>query len=409
MRTYDVKVYGNYVYATFIGESGYSLLAIDVKDKHNPRVLSSVSLDSYPKRLFIANNKLYVATEYSFYIMNIDNPENPIIEGETHGFLPNVIEFGLYVSDTLAFFPINGTSIGVIDVRDSRNPKFVFEIPGLSNLGRGISVAGSYCYAGGFYIINISTCKVEADKFVFPVLGISVTDPLKNKNDPLQDGWAGKGVGQVSATVGHLGQDYYLKIGDSADKPVYAIAKGEVVEVMNGPGKYGWCDDSDHGWGPVVVIKHTSDTGFKVSDNAIIALGNCGTDRNPKVIYSLYGHLSKESIKDISVGQTLNTGDLIGVIGKYLVDIARKEYNWTNHLHFEIKDEVGFLEGGWYISHPGECPGTAAQSCGAQGIGTGYSHLANFAPHRYIPSVFIVENQGRKAHIQGVVNLLMSD
>jgi murein DD-endopeptidase MepM/ murein hydrolase activator NlpD len=175
---------------------------------------------------------------------------------------------------------------------------------------------------------------------------------------------------------------------------------------MNGPGKYGWCDDSDHGWGPVVVIKHTSDNGFKVSDNAIIALGNCGTDRNPKVIYSLYGHLSKDSIKDISIGQTLNTGDLIGVIGKYGVDQA----SWTtNHLHFEIKDEVGFLEGGWYISHPGQCPGTAAQSCGAQGIGTGYSHLANFAPHRYIPSVFIIENQGRKAHIPGVINLLMSD
>ena len=243
-------------------------------------------------------------------------------------------------------------------------------------------------------------------KFIFPVLGVSISDPLNNTNDPLQDGWDGKGVGQLSAADGHLGQDYYLKNGDSAGKPVFAICTGEVVQVMNGPGQYGWCDDSDHGWGPVVVLKHYNDKGFKVSDNAITHVGECSTDRNPKVVYSLYGHLSKESIKNIKVGQTFNTGDPIGVIGQYVID----NVSWTtNHLHFEIKDEIGFLEGAWYIFHPGECPGSAAQSCEAKGIGTGYSHRQGFAPNRYIPSVFILENQGNKGRLQGFINLLLRD
>jgi murein DD-endopeptidase MepM/ murein hydrolase activator NlpD len=274
--------------------------------------------------------------------------------------------------------------------------------PRINNLGQIVFTKGYY----GVHNTDICFATPQPDKFVFPVLGISQTDPYKNYNDPLQDGWAGKGVGQVSATDGHLGQDYYLKIGDCAGKPVYAIYPGEVVEVMNGSGRFGWCDDSDHGWGPVLVLKHTSGNGFKVSENAIVPLGDCGTDRNPKVIYSLYGHLSKDSIKDISVGQAFEAGDQIGTIGKYGVDQA----SWTtNHLHFEIKDEVGFSEGSWYSSHSGQCPGTAAQSCGAQGIGTGYSHSPGFAPHRYIPSVFIVENQGRKAQVQGALNLLMTD
>jgi murein DD-endopeptidase MepM/ murein hydrolase activator NlpD len=250
------------------------------------------------------------------------------------------------------------------------------------------------------------TTPSSAATFIFPVLGISISDPLNNKNDPLKDGWAGKGVGQLSAADGHLGQDYYLKGGDSAGKPVFAIYTGEVVQVMNGPGKYGWCDDSDHGWGPVVVLRHHDDKGFKVSDNAITHVGNCSTDRNPKVVYSLYGHLSKDSIKNISVGQTFYTGDPIGVIGKYGIDIV----SWTtNHLHFEIKDEIGLLEGAWYKSHPGECPGSAAQSCGAVGIGTGYSYRQGFAPNRYIPSVFILDNQGRKGQLQSIINLLLSD
>jgi len=54
----------------------------------------------------------------------------------------------------------------------------------------------------------------HSDGFVFPVLGISQTDPQSNIVDPLSDGWTGNGVGwSGDGLVGHLGQDYYLRSG----------------------------------------------------------------------------------------------------------------------------------------------------------------------------------------------------
>ncbi len=233
----------------------------------------------------------------------------------------------------------------------------------------------------------------EASNFVYPVLGISQTDPLQNNENPLCDGWKGKGVGELSAKNGHLGQDYYLESGDSAGKPVFAVANGEIVEVLNGPGTYGWCDNRDHGWGPVVVIKHTRSTGFNVPLTAVKDPDNCGTDLNPKVVYSLYGHLSKDSIKTLYVGQIVHMGQQIGTIGSYGVD----QVSWkTNHLHFELKDEKGYIEGTWYKSYPKTCPGSINYYCQSReikGVGTAYSMEPGFAPYHYVPSLFINKNR----------------
>ena len=292
-------------------------------------------------------------------------------------------------------YKTNGVYHGFI-LKDGKY--FTLDFPGaVRTAATGINdrgqVVGLFADSSGHYQGFIGTPNFSADDFVFPVLGINQSDPYKNKKDPLLDGWTGPGVGKKSATQGHLGQDYYLKKGDSSGKPVYAIAKGEIVEVLNGPGQYGWCDNKDHGWGPVVVIKHSNSKGFNVSANAIIDPENCGTELNPKVIYSLYGHLSKESIKILEIGQQVKMGDKIGEIGKFGIDQER----WKkNHLHFEIKDEQGFLEGLWYKSHNGICPGSIPYIvCGSReikGVGVGYSYDKNFAPHRYIPGVFILDN-----------------
>ena len=245
-------------------------------------------------------------------------------------------------------------------------------------------------------VVFLKSNNLEATDFVYPVLGLSQTDPVKNYMDPITDGWAGSGVGQHSANDGHLGQDYYLRGGtESAGKPVFAVANGVIREVLNGPGRYGWCDDIDHGWGPVVVIEHTLSTGFKVPPEAVIdtSTPGCGTEMHPKVVYSLYGHLSKESISGLSVNQMVYKGQQIGTIGKYGVD----QVSWTtNHLHFELKDDTGFKEGTWYKSHPKICPGSITYLCGKdreiKGVGTAYSYLNGFAPHRYVPSIFINNN-----------------
>ena len=181
--------------------------------------------------------------------------------------------------DIVGAYKTNGVYHGFI-LKDGKY--FTLDFPGaVRTAATGINdrgqVVGLFADSSGHYQGFIGTPNFSADDFVFPVIGINQSDPYKNKKDPLLDGWTGPGVGKKSATQGHLGQDYYLKKGDSSGKPVYAIAKGEIVEVLNGPGQYGWCDNKDHGWGPVVVIKHSNSKGFNVSANAIIDPENCGT------------------------------------------------------------------------------------------------------------------------------------
>lgn len=262
---------------------------------------------------------------------------------------------------------------------------------------------GTLCYADNPWTVVMDGSKEvdavfqfgEAGDFIFPVLAEGVTDPLQNTINPIGNGWHGYGVGELSAEYGHLGQDYIMDStngdGDAAGEPVYAIANGTIVEVMNNPDTlYGWCDNDDHGWGPVVVMRHENQAGFNTTDS-IIQPDTCNTETNPTVIYSLYGHLSKASIQGLYIGQKIAKGTQIGVVGSYGVD----QDSWsTNHPHFELKDEAGFDEGAWYFneSNWGVCPESTIQACTASGIGTAYSYSPGFAPHRYEPGIFIPAN-----------------
>ncbi|MDX9913855.1 MAG: peptidoglycan DD-metalloendopeptidase family protein [Candidatus Moranbacteria bacterium] len=243
---------------------------------------------------------------------------------------------------------------------------------------------------------------LKADDFVFPVLAQGVTDPLLNNTlNPDGNGWDGPGVGEHSAEDGHLGQDYVMDSGNgdgnAAGEPVYAVANGTIVEVMNNQNtSYGWCDNDHHGWGPVVVIRHENRDGFNTSGS--IVTGSCDTETNPTVIYSLYGHLSKTSIQNLQIGQTVAKGQYLGELGDYYAIPSEQPWS-TNHLHFEFKDEVGYTEGTWYKTpaNEGVCPQstnyTTCSSYLVKGVGTAYSMESNFAPHRYEPGAFINLNQ----------------
>lgn len=246
----------------------------------------------------------------------------------------------------------------------------------------------------------VAVFYLKADDFVFPVLAQGVTNPLLNKINPIGDGWHGNGVGDnvQGAGDGHLGQDYIMSSGNgdenAAGEPVYAIANGTIVEVMNNQNTYyGWCDNDDHGWGPVVVIRHENRDGFDTTGSIVTT--SCDTETNPTVIHSLYGHLSKTSIQNLQIGQTVTKGQQLGVVGAYGVD----QNSWTtNHLHLELKDEVGYTEGTWYKTpaNEGVCPESTNYSCGSylvKGVGTAYSMGSNFAPHRYEPGAFINLNK----------------
>ncbi len=97
----------------------------------------------------------------------------------------------------------------------------------------------------------------------------------------------------------HLGTDFWV----AAQNPVHAIFDGTVFSIYNNAG--------DKSYGPTLILEHQTN------------------DRI--VFYSLYGHLSKSSLKILQTGQPVQKGDLIGYIGQ-----SHENGNWIPHLHFQL-------------------------------------------------------------------------
>lgn len=126
------------------------------------------------------------------------------------------------------------------------------------------------------------------------------------------DGWAGFTWLDFdsSANSFHPGDDYnWGEYGDSdLGKPVYSITDGVVV----------YSGDDTVLYGKMVVIKHTLDT-----ETRKFIKDNFGMD--VPEIYSLYAHLLE---RNVAVGNKVNSGSLIGRVGKSGVTYA--------HLHVEL-------------------------------------------------------------------------
>ena len=103
--------------------------------------------------------------------------------------------------------------------------------------------------------------------------------------------------GRESRTI-HLGVDFWLP----AQTPVHALFNGEIVVCYNNAG--------NKLYGGLIILKHTI--------------------KNLE-FYTLYGHLSIESVSTKKVGDKIEKGDCIGYLGN------RKENgSWVPHLHFQI-------------------------------------------------------------------------
>lgn len=111
----------------------------------------------------------------------------------------------------------------------------------------------------------------------------------------------------------HLGEDWNGKGGGNSDlgDPVYAVADG----VIN------FSQEVCCGWGNVIRLVH------KIEG-----------DPEKKYIESVYAHLQRI---DISAGQKVRRGDLIGTIGT-----ANGTYK--AHLHLEIRDFINMALGPGY-------------------------------------------------------------
>lgn len=99
----------------------------------------------------------------------------------------------------------------------------------------------------------------------------------------------------------HMGVDIWANAGE----PVFSFDNGHVVYMRdnNQPGNYG----------PTIIIKYRPEN----------------TD-----LYALYGHLSRESLRMVSIGQKIRKGQQIAELG-----VPKVNGGWEPHLHFQLSVE----------------------------------------------------------------------
>ena len=111
----------------------------------------------------------------------------------------------------------------------------------------------------------------------------------------------------------HLGLDLWIKAGT----PVLAALDGTVhsFNYNTGLGDYG----------PTIILEHTLEN---------------------HIFYTLYGHLSLESLKKLSVGDFYAQGQLLATLGDSSVN-----GDYAPHLHFQIIKDMQGMHG----DYPGVC------------------------------------------------------
>ena len=104
----------------------------------------------------------------------------------------------------------------------------------------------------------------------------------------------------------HLGVDVYAEPGE----PVCAALAGTVEAIEDrGPGDYG----------PVVLLAHATEEGLEPATNRGVPF------------WTLYGHLDREVLGRLAVGERLEAGALVGRIGS-----AAENGGWPPHLHLQL-------------------------------------------------------------------------
>lgn len=103
---------------------------------------------------------------------------------------------------------------------------------------------------------------------------------------------------EANRTV-HLGMDIFMAAGS----PVYATLNGEIFAFAS--------NQAPLDYGPVIILQHRTNA--------------------DDTFYTLYGHLSLDSLSGLQTGQAIKKGQIIGKIGS-----ADVNGGWTPHLHFQI-------------------------------------------------------------------------
>lgn len=122
---------------------------------------------------------------------------------------------------------------------------------------------------------------------------------------------------KVEPRTVHLGIDLNLPPGE----PIYAPLDSTVHSFKN--------NNSFGDYGPTVILEH---------------------EVNKNIFYTLYGHLSKNSLKILKIHQTFKAGEKFAQVGD-----KSENGGWVPHLHFQIILDINFENKKYFGDFPGVC------------------------------------------------------
>lgn len=115
----------------------------------------------------------------------------------------------------------------------------------------------------------------------------------------------------------HLGIDYWLP----EETPVHALLDGEVIVSTNNKGF--------KAYGGLIILKHHI---------------------NGLIFFTLYGHLSLNSIISRQIGDVIKKGEYLGYLGN-----PKENGEWAPHLHFQIiLDMLDYIDDFPGVAYPNE-------------------------------------------------------
>jgi len=128
------------------------------------------------------------------------------------------------------------------------------------------------------------------------------------------DSFMGAGNDAPTWRTIHIGLDFFTQQG----RDVCAVLDGTVHSFANNSG--------DRDYGPTIILRH------QVTENL--------------TFYTLYGHLTQESLSTLKPNQVIQQGEKIGRIGS-----SHENGNWPPHLHFQLMLDMLGKQGDF----PGVC------------------------------------------------------
>lgn len=132
----------------------------------------------------------------------------------------------------------------------------------------------------------------------------------------------------------HIGLDLFQRPGS----PVHAPLPGVV---------HSFADNADRlDYGPTIILEHEIDD---AETRPSAGIKGEESEAGPLRFWTLYGHLSRDSLEGLIEGQRIEAGEVVGHMGN-----RPENGDWPPHLHFQLIADL--------LDHRGTFPGVAAPS-----------------------------------------------